>query len=85
VNYAGVGGRHSLRRRRPGRVYLSLRLYGHPDGALDDEYRVDDQVLYLDVPHKTPLDALAGLAYEVGAAVLLGRPEAPEGGVVVRA
>jgi hypothetical protein len=41
------------------------------------------------VPHETPPAALAGLAYGAGAAVLLarllGRDEAPGGGVIVRA
>jgi hypothetical protein len=49
----------------------------------------DDRRLYLDVPHRTPLAALAALAFEACAAVLLarllGRDEPPGGGVVVRA
>jgi hypothetical protein len=69
-----------------GRTHLYLRW--HPHDSPEPSLREDDQYLSLAVPPRYPLAALAGLAYEAWAAVLLarllGHYEATEERVVVR-
>jgi hypothetical protein len=86
VNRGGAG------RGPPGRAGFAL-WWSYPLARCGLEAPPDDSRLYLDVPHDYPLDALAGVAYEAVAAVLLGRLlarllgrcESPEGEVIVRA
>jgi hypothetical protein len=82
-------GRRVPPERRPGRVYFLLRWYAGGGDFPGPRHLPDLRPVYLDTPPWYPIGALAALAYEAAAAVLLGRllgrRESPEGGVVVRA
>src|SRR5262249_19265500 len=86
VHYAGVGPRHTPRRRLPGRVWLALpgrRRWGRGSRA---PRVAEGRGWFLAVPPRLPAAALAAVAFEALAAALVARlvgRDAPAGGGVV--